>query len=94
MADPKTFTVVDVLAEVGVDNLTFQFLSDDLTGTQSAIKKTKQNPDGGSSLRFATGENLGAVVVKRTREALVIWMDRDKMDAAWAKLKSGEVKNA
>jgi hypothetical protein len=87
--EKKSFTILDLLAEVGIDNLNYQVLSECLCGTQRAIynKKTKRHT-GGSQLTFGTPEDLGAVAFDFTRDAVVIWMDRPKMLAAWQKLQA------
>lgn len=92
-AAKKTFTIVELLAEVGVDNLKFQVLSECLCGNLKAISDKKTGRlTGGSQLTFGTSESLGAVAVDQTRDALVVWMDRDKMIAAWTKLKAASEK--
>lgn len=84
--EKRGFTIIELLEEVGVDNLKFQILSECLEGTQSALPKKSRRK--GSKLSFGTEEELGSVAFHFKRDALVVWMDRDKLEEAHAALKA------
>ncbi|QYW02177.1 hypothetical protein CPT_Sonora_076 [Stenotrophomonas phage Sonora] len=77
---PKPISMTDLLNKIGDDNLKFQILNRCLDGQQKATKH-------GTRFSFCADEDLGAVAMAGTRTAFIIWMDQEKVDAAYAALK-------
>lgn len=73
-------SLTDLLVEIGNENLTFQMLNKCLDGNQNVTK-------GGTRLSFVTAETLSDVVMTGKRQGLVLWIDKDRIDAAMAALK-------
>lgn len=82
-------TIPQLLEEIGIDNIRFQILSQVLDGNQQVVSKKR---GGGIRLSFVTDEALTDVVSvlgePTKRDALIVWVDRDKMLAAMERLKA------
>lgn len=82
-----SISVVELLAEIGADNIGIQFLSQVLDGTQRLVDKGR-----GVRISFVTevaNFNLADLAQDRLpkREAILCWVDRVEMERAVDRLK-------
>lgn len=83
MSEPKV-SLSELLKEVGDENVQVQFLSSSLDGNQTALK------NGDVKITFRSSSiSLLALLTGQEKVGLVVWIPKDKMDAARKQLTEG-----